>query len=245
MAVTPAPSRRDPGSGRGPRRIASARRAAASTCHNRRRVGHATVVVAATRRRLIVALGEPPRMHIVITGATGNVGTSVVESLASDAGVTSILGLARWLPNWQAPKTQWAQADVAKDELAPHLRGADVRIHLAWLFQPTHNPVTTWRANVEGSIRVFHAAAAGGHAGGTRNVQSRGRAGDRHRATGEVVVQAPTATSRLSAVVDEWRAADPSRGHIHRRSGPGKCRRVWRMPVRSFGACLLRAPRGV
>ncbi len=26
-------------------------------------------------------------------------------------------------------------------------------IHLAWLFQPTHNPVTTWRANVEGSIR--------------------------------------------------------------------------------------------
>jgi UDP-glucose 4-epimerase len=101
-------------------------------------------------------------MHIVITGATGNVGTSVIESLASDAGVTSMLGLARRLPNWQAPKTQWAQADVAKDELVSHLRGADVLIHLAWLFQPTHNPVTTWRANVEGSIRVFRAAADAG-----------------------------------------------------------------------------------
>src|SRR5947209_19747281 len=101
-------------------------------------------------------------MHVVITGATGNVGTSVIESLASDAGVASVLGLARRLPNWQAPKTQWAQADVAKDELAPHLHGADVLIHLAWLFQPTHDPVITWRANVEGSMRVFRAAADAG-----------------------------------------------------------------------------------
>ena len=99
-------------------------------------------------------LGNFRRMHMVITGATGNVGTSVIESLASDADVTSMLGLARRLPNWQAPKTQWAQADVAKDELVSHLRGADVLIHLAWLFQPTHNPVTTWTANVEGSIRT-------------------------------------------------------------------------------------------
>jgi NADP-dependent 3-hydroxy acid dehydrogenase YdfG len=45
-------------------------------------------------------LGNVHRMHIVITGATGNVGTSVIESLASDAGVASILGLARRLPNW-------------------------------------------------------------------------------------------------------------------------------------------------
>ncbi len=208
-------------------------------------MGHATVVVAATRRRLLVALERFPRMHIVITGATGNVGTSVIESLASDAGVTSILGLARRLPNWQAPKTQWAQADVAKDKLAPHLRGADVLIHLAWLFQPTHNPVTTWRANVEGSIRVFNAAAAGGHAGGTRSVQSRGRAGDRRRATGEVVVQAPTATSRLSAVVvDEWRAADPSRGHIHQGSGPGKCRRVGVCPCSPLDPASCEPPRG-
>lgn len=101
-------------------------------------------------------------MHVVITGASGNVGTSVIECLAEDAGVTSVLGLARRLPNWRAPKTEWAQADVAHDELVPHLRGADALIHLAWLFQPTHDPVTTWRSNVEGSIRVFSAAADAG-----------------------------------------------------------------------------------
>jgi nucleoside-diphosphate-sugar epimerase len=101
-------------------------------------------------------------VHIVITGATGNVGTSVIESLVLDGGVTSILGIARRLPTWNPPKTRWVQADVAKDELVSHLRGANVLIHLAWLFQPTHNPVTTWRSNVEGSIRVFRAAADAG-----------------------------------------------------------------------------------
>lgn len=106
--------------------------------------------------------GNLPTVHIVITGASGNVGTSVIEALAEDADVTSVLGLERRLPNWQAPKTQWERADVAKDELVPHLRGADVVIHLAWLFQPTHDPVTTWRSNALGSIRVFRAAAEAG-----------------------------------------------------------------------------------
>jgi UDP-glucose 4-epimerase len=101
-------------------------------------------------------------VHIVITGATGNVGTSVIEALAEDPTVTSVLGLARRLPNWQAPKTTWAQADVVHDDLAPHLRGADALIHLAWLFQPTHDPITTWRSNVGGSIRVFDAAVEAG-----------------------------------------------------------------------------------
>jgi nucleoside-diphosphate-sugar epimerase len=101
-------------------------------------------------------------MHIVITGATGNVGTSVIESLVTDTQVTSVLGLARRMPTWQPAKTTWAQADVARDELVPHLRGADALIHLAWLFQPTHDPIHTWRSNVEGSVRVFAAAAEAG-----------------------------------------------------------------------------------
>jgi len=101
-------------------------------------------------------------VHIVITGATGNVGTSVIESLAKEAAVTSVVGLARRLPTWRAPKVHWAQVDIAQDDLGAHLRGADALIHLAWLFQPTHDPVITWRSNVEGSIRVFRAAAEAG-----------------------------------------------------------------------------------
>lgn len=92
-------------------------------------------------------------------GATGNVGTSLIESLAGEPEVTSILGVARRLPGWSAPKTEWARADIARDDLVAHLKGADVVVHLAWLFQPTHNPIMTWRVNALGSIRVFRAVA--------------------------------------------------------------------------------------
>ncbi|HEX2063251.1 MAG TPA: NAD-dependent epimerase/dehydratase family protein [Acidimicrobiales bacterium] len=101
-------------------------------------------------------------MRVVITGATGNVGTSLVEVLGREPDISSILGLARRLPAWAAPKTTWVAVDVAEDDLVPHFRGADVVVHLAWLFQPTHDPLLTWRNNALGSIRVFEAVAAAG-----------------------------------------------------------------------------------
>lgn len=102
---------------------------------------------------------------MVITGASGNVGTSVVDALAEDEQVGSILGLARRQPSLPMPKLTWAGADIAlasQDELDRHLAGADAVIHLAWLFQPTHDPVLTWRNNVLGSIKVFESAARAG-----------------------------------------------------------------------------------
>jgi hypothetical protein len=33
---------------------------------------------------------------------------------------------------------------MTSDDLVPHFRGADAVVHLAWLFQPTHDPATTW-----------------------------------------------------------------------------------------------------
>jgi nucleoside-diphosphate-sugar epimerase len=101
-------------------------------------------------------------MRVVVVGATGNVGTSVVERLAAEPAVNRIIGVARRRPEWQPPKTDWAVADVATDDLAPLFRGADAVVHLAWLFQPTHDPVVTWRTNAIGSIRVFQAAAEAG-----------------------------------------------------------------------------------
>ncbi|MGP3947610.1 NAD-dependent epimerase/dehydratase family protein [Streptomyces sp. 7N604] len=102
-------------------------------------------------------------LRIVIVGATGNVGTSVLQALGDDPRITSVLGLARRVPDWTPPKTTWASTDVGDEaagaHLAGHFRGADAVIHLAWLFQPTHDPVTTWRTNVLGSVRVFEAAA--------------------------------------------------------------------------------------
>ncbi|MEU7057205.1 SDR family oxidoreductase [Streptomyces sp. NPDC046197] len=100
--------------------------------------------------------------RIVVTGATGNVGTSVVRLLAEDPEVGSVRGLARRIPQWSPPKTEWSAVDVASEQagLAGEFAGADAVIHLAWAFQPTHDPATTWRTNVLGGIRVFEAVAA-------------------------------------------------------------------------------------
>ncbi|KMS77248.1 NAD-dependent epimerase [Streptomyces viridochromogenes] len=100
--------------------------------------------------------------RIVVTGATGNVGTSVVRLLSADPEVGSVVGLARRIPDWSPPKTEWVAVDLASEEADPRalFEGADAVIHLAWAFQPTHDPARTWRTNVLGGIRVFEAAAA-------------------------------------------------------------------------------------
>ena len=105
-------------------------------------------------------------MRIVITGATGNVGTSTVRALAADPAVTSLLCLARRTPDLRAPgspaKVEWARADITETDLVPLFRDADAVIHLAWAFQPTHDAAATWRTNVTGSTRVFTAVAEAG-----------------------------------------------------------------------------------
>jgi nucleoside-diphosphate-sugar epimerase len=101
-------------------------------------------------------------MHIVVTGATGNVGTSLLRSLTADPRVTSVLGIARRVPNIQLDKTRWVAADVASDELAAHFRGADVVVHLAWIIQPSRDLYELRRVNVGGSTKVFEAVAEAG-----------------------------------------------------------------------------------
>lgn len=101
-------------------------------------------------------------VRVVVVGATGNVGTSLVDALSQDPEVGSILGVARRLPSWTPAKTEWASADVVDADLVGLFRGADVVVHLAWLFQPTHRPLTTWQTNVVGGMRVFDAVARAG-----------------------------------------------------------------------------------
>jgi len=98
-------------------------------------------------------------MRVVLTGATGNLGTSLVRLLAADPEVTSIVGLARRAPRWRPPKTEWVEVDIRDGDLIGPLAGADAVIHAAWAFQPTHDPLTTWRVNVRGALRVLQAAA--------------------------------------------------------------------------------------
>jgi UDP-glucose 4-epimerase len=102
-------------------------------------------------------------MRVVVVGASGNVGTSVLTSLAAEPSVDSVLGIARRVP--EAPtfaKTEWAEADVVSDNLVPLFRGADAVVHLAWLIQPSRDPEMLRAVNVDGSARVFRAAGEAG-----------------------------------------------------------------------------------
>jgi UDP-glucose 4-epimerase len=101
-------------------------------------------------------------MRVVVVGASGNVGTSVVNALASDPDVDAILGIARRRPQLAVAKTEWAAADVTSADLAPHFEGADAVVHLAWAIQPARDQRTVRRINVDGSRRVFEATASAG-----------------------------------------------------------------------------------
>lgn len=96
-------------------------------------------------------------MRVVVTGATGNVGTSVLEALGAEPRVKEIVGLARRGPEVEMPKVEWVRADVVDDDLVPVFAGADAVVHLAWAIQPSRDETLTERINVEGSRRVFEA----------------------------------------------------------------------------------------
>jgi len=101
-------------------------------------------------------------MRVVVVGATGNVGSSLVRALAESSEVGSVVGVARRLPRLEHDKTHWVRADIASDDLLPVFRGADVVVHLAWLIQPSHDEHELARVNLEGSKRLFRAVADAG-----------------------------------------------------------------------------------
>jgi nucleoside-diphosphate-sugar epimerase len=101
-------------------------------------------------------------MRIVVTGATGNVGTSVVDALEQDAEVREIVGISRRRPGLTRPKVGWVQADVRHDDLVTPFRDADAVIHLAWLIQPSRDEAVLRSVNVGGTRRVLEAVATAG-----------------------------------------------------------------------------------
>jgi UDP-glucose 4-epimerase len=101
-------------------------------------------------------------MRVVVTGATGNVGTSLLQVLARDPAIEEIVGVARRRPQLELPRTRWVAADVVRDDLAALFRGAGCVVHLAWDLQPSRDRLAGRAVNIDGSRRVFAAAAAAG-----------------------------------------------------------------------------------
>jgi UDP-glucose 4-epimerase len=99
-------------------------------------------------------------MKVIVTGATGNVGTSVVRALSGDPGIDDIVAVARRTPERTLERARFIPADVSSSELVSLFDGADVVVHLAWLIQPGRDESVTARVNVGGSRRVFDAVVA-------------------------------------------------------------------------------------
>ncbi|MDX6697087.1 MAG: UDP-glucose 4-epimerase [Solirubrobacteraceae bacterium] len=101
-------------------------------------------------------------MRVVVIGATGNVGTSLLAALADDPAIDEIVGVARRAPAGEWRKTTWATADIRGADLVPVLRGADAVVHLGWVIQPSRDRAETRSINFDGTLRVFRAVADAG-----------------------------------------------------------------------------------
>lgn len=108
-------------------------------------------------------------LRIAVTGASGNVGTALLRTLAEVASGWRIVGICRRVPapgDAEYDRVEWVRCDVSRPEAGPTLkqafREADAVVHLAWRIQPNHDQALLWRTNVEGSRRVFAAAVGAG-----------------------------------------------------------------------------------
>jgi UDP-glucose 4-epimerase len=103
-------------------------------------------------------------MRVVVTGASGNLGTAVTEGLV--AGGHDVVGICRRPPEGRGDGVEWVALDLTSEERVPALRqafaGADAVVHLAWGFQPMRRPAYLQRLDVGGTAAVLEAASSAG-----------------------------------------------------------------------------------
>jgi UDP-glucose 4-epimerase len=81
-------------------------------------------------------------MRVVVTGASGNVGTALLRALSAEH---DVVGLVRRPPAPQGvyERADWRSLDLTEPAaiafLCQAFDGADVVVHLAWGFQPTRD----------------------------------------------------------------------------------------------------------
>ncbi|MCX2951136.1 NAD-dependent epimerase/dehydratase family protein [Lentzea sp. NEAU-D7] len=104
-----------------------------------------------------------PARRIVVTGASGNVGTALLRRLAEEPDV-EVHGISR-RPPADAPPYRgvlWTPVEIgragAEEVLRTAFAKADAVVHLAWLIQPSRDERALYRTNVAGSAQVFSAA---------------------------------------------------------------------------------------
>lgn len=109
-------------------------------------------------------------MRIVITGASGNIGTALLRTLVNDESFAGdeLIGIVRRPPEPEDvyARVTWHALDLADSDaanlLVPIFEGADVVVHTAWGFQPTRRPDYLHAVGVEGTRAVARAVAEAG-----------------------------------------------------------------------------------
>jgi nucleoside-diphosphate-sugar epimerase len=112
-------------------------------------------------------------MRIVITGATGHVGTALLKRLqgarSEEGADLELAGIARREPGQEAAPyrdVEWHSLDIGDRRDQPALEkafaGAAAVVHLAWLVQPNHDRELLRRTNVTGTAHVLAAARKAG-----------------------------------------------------------------------------------
>ena len=102
-------------------------------------------------------------MRIVVTGASGNIGSALLRRLT---GEHDVVGVARRRPADVPPfdGAAWTSVDLASERDVPQLRracaGADAVVHLAWGFQPSHREDRLAALGISGTRRVAEAVVA-------------------------------------------------------------------------------------
>jgi nucleoside-diphosphate-sugar epimerase len=156
-------------------------------------------------------------MKIVVLGATGNVGTSVIRALASDPDVDRIVGVARRPGGLALDGLEWARADIRSADLTSLFAGADAVVHLAWLIQPSHRPDVLASVNVAGTRRVLEAVASAGvprlvyasSVGAYARGPKRERVGEDWPATGTPTSSYAMHKAAVEALLDEFERGTP------------------------------------
>jgi nucleoside-diphosphate-sugar epimerase len=105
-------------------------------------------------------------VRIVVTGASGNVGTALLRRL-HEAGGWQVTGVVRRPPDPTSAPYRWADwvacdlgAFDATDRLVDVLTGADAVVHLAWSINPSRTDPPMDHTNLAGTGNLLRAVAA-------------------------------------------------------------------------------------
>ncbi|NKX86007.1 NAD-dependent epimerase/dehydratase family protein [Nocardia coubleae] len=106
-------------------------------------------------------------MKVVITGASGSVGTALLHTVRAEG--CEVVGVVRRPPPADCPPytgVRWVRCDIGDPAALPQLThactGADALVHLAWAINPRTGDPPMERTNRVGTANVLQAAAACG-----------------------------------------------------------------------------------